>query len=168
MAEGTKTVVLPIRNTLFGFLVVSLLGSFWIEFWMDFGVVLGAKLEPKSIENWSEMVSKIRYDFEWILDGSWIPLGPILEPKLEPSWLQNRSKRGSKPMSKSNQKNDRKLGLQGHAGARRSTQEDAGNFLSGPLRTLKSQDPRDQSPRDSQGLRTLPLGHKARGRIYRI
>ena len=98
MAEGTNPLALLIRNTLVWFLVVSLLGSFWIDFGMDFGVVLGSKLEPKSIKNRSEMVAKIRYDFEWILDGSWAPLGPILEPKLGPSWLQNRSKRGSKPM----------------------------------------------------------------------
>ena len=94
MAEGTKTLALSIRNTLFGFLVVSLLGSFWIDFGMDFGVVLGSKLEPKSRRNRFKRVSKIRYKFECILDGSWVPLGPILEAKMGPTWLQNRSKRG--------------------------------------------------------------------------
>ena len=122
MAEGTKTLALPIRNTLFWFLVVSMLGSFWIDFLMDLEVVLGSKLEPKSIKNLFKTLSKIRSDFEWILDGSWTEFGSILEAKLGPSWLQNRSKRGSKPMSKSNQKNDRNLGLQGAARARKQLQ----------------------------------------------
>ena len=82
---------------------------------MDLRVVLGSKLEPKSTKNLSKRVSKIRYKFECILDGSWVPLGPILEAKMGPSWLQNRSKRGSEAMSKSNQKNDRFLGLRGDA-----------------------------------------------------
>ena len=75
---------------------------------MDLGVVLASKLEPKSIKNLSKTLSKIRSDFEWILDGSWTEFGSILEAKLGPSWLQNRSKRGLKPMSKNDQKNDRK------------------------------------------------------------
>ena len=54
---------------------------------MDFGVVLGSKLEPKSIKNLFERVSKIRCDFEWLLDGSWTEFGSILEAKLGPSWL---------------------------------------------------------------------------------
>ena len=71
----------------FGLFVVSLLGSFWVDFLMDFGVVLGSKLEPKSIKNLFERVSKIRCDFEWLLDGSWTEFGSILEAKLGPSWL---------------------------------------------------------------------------------
>ena len=47
------------------------MGSFWIDFLMDLGVVLGSKLEPKSTKHLSKRVSKIRNDFEWILDGSW-------------------------------------------------------------------------------------------------
>ena len=53
---------------------------------MDFEVVLGSKLEPKSIKNLFESVSKIRCDFEWVLDGSWTDFGSILEAKLGPSW----------------------------------------------------------------------------------
>ena len=61
---------------------------------MDFEVIFGAKLEPKSTKNLFKRVSKIRDKFECILDGSWVPLGPILEAKMGPSWFQNRSKRG--------------------------------------------------------------------------
>ena len=59
---------------------------------MDLGVVLGSKLEPKSTNKLSKTVSKIRSDFEQILDGSWTEFGPIWEAKLEaklgPSWGQ--------------------------------------------------------------------------------
>ena len=80
--------------------MVSLLGSFGVDFLMDFGVVLGSKLEPKSIKNLFERVSKIRCDFEWLLDGSWTEFGSILEAKLGPSWGQVGSKIG--PASKKN------------------------------------------------------------------
>ncbi len=63
-----------------------------------FGGSRGSKLDPKSTKNLSKRVSKIRYKFECILDGSWTDFGSILKAKLVPSWLQNRSKRGSKPM----------------------------------------------------------------------
>ena len=48
-------------------------------------MVLGPKFELKSTKNLSKRVSKIRYDFEWILDGSWTESGSILEAKLGPS-----------------------------------------------------------------------------------
>ena len=71
--------------TIFGF--PMFVEGFWVDFWMDLEVVLGSKLEPKSTKNLSKRASKIRYDFEWILDGSWTDFGSILEDKLGPSWL---------------------------------------------------------------------------------
>ena len=50
-------------------------------------MVLGSKLDPKFTKNLSKSVPKIRYDFDWVLDGSWIEFGSILEAKLGPSWL---------------------------------------------------------------------------------
>ena len=74
-----------------GLLFVMILYMLWElfcdDFGMDFGVVLGSKLELKSTKKRSTRVSKIRYHFEWILDGSWTDFGSILEAKLEPSWL---------------------------------------------------------------------------------
>ena len=105
---------------------------------MDFGVVLGSKLEPKSTKNRSKRVPKTRSQFECILDGSWVPLGPILEAKMGPNWFQNRSKRGSEAMSKSNQKNDRNLDLQAHAGGRWKSSL-------GSLKDCQSQGPRDKA-----------------------
>ena len=66
--------------------VVSLLGSFGNDFWMDFGVVLRSKLEPKSSKNLSKRVSKRRSDFERILDASWTEFGSILDAMLGLCW----------------------------------------------------------------------------------
>ena len=51
----------------------------WLRFWGGSGLQVGAKIH----QNLSKRVSKIRYDFEWILDGSWTDFGSILEAKLD-------------------------------------------------------------------------------------
>ena len=90
---------------------------------MDFWSIGESKIDANSFENRSRRRSKTRCKLGWSLDCSWIDLGSILEAKLEPSWHQNRSKMASKSMSKHVQKNDRKSGLRGHAGACKQTRQ---------------------------------------------
>ena len=59
---------------------------------MDFWLILGSKIDEKSMKNQSKNTSKIRCDLESIFDGSWVDFGMDLGAKLVPSWDQNRSK----------------------------------------------------------------------------
>ena len=59
---------------------------------MDFWVILGSKIDEKSIKNRSKNRSKIRCDLGSIFGGSWVDFGVDLGAKLGPSWDQNRSK----------------------------------------------------------------------------
>ena len=73
---------------------------------MDLGVVLRSKLEQKSTKNLSKRVSKIEYDFEWILDGSWTDFGSILEAKLALTSVQEGAETDVKKMSKKRTQKD--------------------------------------------------------------
>ena len=59
---------------------------------MDFWLILGSKIDEKSMKNRSKNRSKIRCDLGSIFDGSWVDFGVDLGAKLGPSWDQNRSK----------------------------------------------------------------------------
>ena len=58
---------------------------------MNFWMILGSKIDEKSMKNRSKKRSKIRCDLGSIFDGSWVDFGVDLEAKLGPSWDQNRS-----------------------------------------------------------------------------
>ena len=55
-----------------------------IGFWL----ILGSKIDEKSMKNRSKNRSKIRCDLGSIFDGSWVGFGVVLAPKMEPSWAQ--------------------------------------------------------------------------------
>ena len=57
-----------------------------------FVLILGSKIDEKSMKNRSKNISKIRCDLGSIFDGSWVGFGVDLGAKLGPSWDQNRSK----------------------------------------------------------------------------
>ena len=59
---------------------------------MDFWLILGSKIDEKSMKNRSKNRSKIRCDLGSIFDGSWVDFGVDLGAKLGPSWNQNQSK----------------------------------------------------------------------------
>ena len=55
---------------------------------MDFWVILGSKIDEKSMKNRSKNRSKINCDLGSIFDGSWVDFGMDLGAKLGPSWGQ--------------------------------------------------------------------------------
>ena len=55
-------------------------------------MILGSKIDEKSMKNLSKKRSKIRCDLGSIFGGSWVGFGVDLGAKLGPSWDQNRSK----------------------------------------------------------------------------
>ena len=57
-------------------------------------MILGSKIDEKSMKNRSKKRSKIRCDLGLIFGGSWVDFGMDLGAKLGPSWDQNRSKIG--------------------------------------------------------------------------
>ena len=61
---------------------------------MDFWLILGSKIDEKSIKNQSKNRSKIRCDLGSIFDGSWVDFGVDLGAKLAPSWGQVGAKLG--------------------------------------------------------------------------
>ena len=63
---------------------------------MDFGVILGLKIDEKSMKNRSKNISKIRCDLGSIFDGSWMGFGVDLGGKLGSSWGQVGAKLGYK------------------------------------------------------------------------
>ena len=91
---------------------------------MDFWLILGSKIDEKSMKNRSKNISKIRCDspahvltaggrifFTFSLqDGSWMSFGVDLEAKLGPSWDQVGIKINKKRCQK---KNEKRLHLEG-------------------------------------------------------
>ena len=55
-------------------------------------MILGSKINEKSMKNPSKNISKIRCDLGSIFGGSWVDFGVDLGAKLGPSWDQNQSK----------------------------------------------------------------------------
>ena len=57
-------------------------------------MILGSKIDEKSMKNRSKNISKIRCDLGSIFDGSWmgfgVDLGGKVGAKLGPSWDKNR------------------------------------------------------------------------------
>ena len=74
--------------SIFDFLVVVLLGWFLDRFLIDFGWILGSKIDQKSIKNLSKRWSKTRCKLGWILVGSWSDFGWIWAPSWGASWGQ--------------------------------------------------------------------------------
>ena len=96
-----------------------------------------------------------RWMLGWILDGSWIDFWWILGPSWEVSWGQVGTKIRQHGAARRCQKIITNLEAQGSG--RKS--------VSWPLKTFQTQVP--QGPRGQyKTLETLPLGLKARGRIY--
>ena len=71
---------------------------------MDFWVILGSKIDEKSMKNRSKNRSKIRCDLGSIFDGSWVDFGMDLGAKLGPSWDQVGIKIDKKRYQKKNEK----------------------------------------------------------------
>ena len=71
---------------------------------MDFWLILGSKIDGKSMKNRSKNRSKIRCDLGSIFDGSWVGFGMDLGAKLGPSWDQVGIKIDKKRCQKKNEK----------------------------------------------------------------
>ena len=69
-------------------LVVVLLGWFVDGFVVEFSLILGSKINEKSIKNQLKKWSMTGWMLGWILDGSWIDFWWILGPSWEVSWGQ--------------------------------------------------------------------------------
>ena len=90
--------------------VVTLMGWFFNRFFLDFLMILGSKINEKSIKNQWKKWSMTRWMLGWILDGSWTDFGWILGGFWEPSWAQNPSKIVEKVIWKVDWQFDRKNG----------------------------------------------------------
>ena len=143
MAEVAKTLKNQLFFNVFQFLVVVLLGWFVDWFLIDFCLILGSKINWKSIKNHSKKESKIRCKLGWILDGSWTDLGAILGPSWGASWGQVGTKIWKMGVPRRCQKMSSKTWAQ-------ATRDHAGNGGVGPYKPL--------TPRASRG-RSLGIRH---------
>ena len=72
------------------FLVVVSLGWFVDRFSIDFWLILGSKINQKSIRKAIENKMEVGMDFGWLLDWFLVDLGPKLGSKIDQKSIKNR------------------------------------------------------------------------------